>query len=284
MQQGLTPVYFFSHGSTMMLGEESASADFWKACGDEALQNKVKGIIMMGAHWDCKGHNTIEVAMNPNPGKSPIAYVDPRIYKEYKLVPDLETGQRCIDILQRAHIDAKPNPSFEWIHDTFLVLIRMFPQGMPPTVLLSLNARYDPHFHMRIGSILRPLRKEGYIFVGTGGAVHNLYRNKWGPMVKYRDNFAMTTPPEGWALEFRQAVEDVITKNSGPSLRRAMTRLLKHPEYRDAHGTDEHFMPALFVAGAAGDAEDEGVYGRLGAEDWELTNMCNSQFIIGCWA
>lgn len=31
----------------MMLGEQSESADYWKKCGDEALRNGVKGIIMM---------------------------------------------------------------------------------------------------------------------------------------------------------------------------------------------------------------------------------------------
>ena len=43
----ITPVHFFSHGSTMMLGEESESAEYWKNCGDEALSNGIKGVIMM---------------------------------------------------------------------------------------------------------------------------------------------------------------------------------------------------------------------------------------------
>ena len=43
----ITPVHFFSHGSTMMLGEESESATYWKKCGDEALANGIKGVIMM---------------------------------------------------------------------------------------------------------------------------------------------------------------------------------------------------------------------------------------------
>lgn len=43
----LTPVHFFSHGSTMMLGEESASATYWKQCGDEALANNVQHVVMM---------------------------------------------------------------------------------------------------------------------------------------------------------------------------------------------------------------------------------------------
>lgn len=92
-------------------------------------------------------------------------------------------------------------------------------------------------------------------------------------MLKYRDNFAQETPPEEWALEFRQAVQDVITRNSGPALRRGITRLMKHPQYRDAHATDDHFMSAMFVAGAVGDVDDAGSYGSLHAEDWELVSV-----------
>jgi hypothetical protein len=58
---------------------------------------------------------------------------------------------------------------------------------------------------------------------------------------------------------------------------------MKHPRFRDAHATDDHFMAALFVAGAAGDEEDADAEGVLGAESWELTNMCNSQFTFGKW-
>lgn len=43
----LTPVHIFSHGSTMMLGEESHSAEYWKKCGDEALAHGIKGIVIM---------------------------------------------------------------------------------------------------------------------------------------------------------------------------------------------------------------------------------------------
>lgn len=51
--EGLTPVHFFSHGSTMMLGEESESADYWKKCGDEALAHGIKGVIVMVSY--CSG-------------------------------------------------------------------------------------------------------------------------------------------------------------------------------------------------------------------------------------
>ncbi|KAF2192017.1 catalytic LigB subunit of aromatic ring-opening dioxygenase [Zopfia rhizophila CBS 207.26] len=281
---GLAPVHFFSHGSTMMLGEESRSADYWKKCGDEALASRIRGVIMMGAHWDARGPNRVDVSMNPSPAKSPVAYVHPSKYKEYKLNPDLSTGKRCLSLLNASGINAQPNEKFDWIHDTYLILIRMFPNKCPPTTIISMNSRFDPHFHLKVGSILRPLRAENFLLIGTGGAVHNLYRNRWGPMLQYSDNFAQPTPPEAPMLEFRQSVEDVFMRNGGgPKLRRAVTRLMKHPMFRDAHGTDDHFMAALFVAGVCGDDDDEGMEVVLGAEDWELTNMCNSQFTLGHW-
>lgn len=184
----------------MMLGEESTSASYWKAAGDDALSHNIKGVIMMGAHWDATG-SKIQVAMNPKPNKSPVAYVHPSKYADYALNPDLTTGQRCIDVLREKGFDAEANEKFDWIHDTYLVLIRMFPGGCPPTTIISMNARFDPHYHVKVGAALRVLREENYLLVGSGGAVHNLYRNVWGPMLKYRDNFAQETPPDSWALE-----------------------------------------------------------------------------------
>ncbi|KAL3475983.1 Extradiol ring-cleavage dioxygenase, class III enzyme, subunit B [Aspergillus californicus] len=210
------PVYFFSHGSTMMLGEESSLAKYWKQYGDKALKNRIKGIVIMV----CTLRNKPDV-------KSPVAYVHPSKYVDYKLNTDLETPERCIKLLVDAGFNTSGNDTFEWIHDVYLILIRMFPKKCPPTTLISLNARYDPHYHMKVGSTVRELRNEGYLIIGTGGAVHNLYRN-------------------------RQAVY-VITTTSGPQFRRAITRFMKYPKYRDAHATNDYFMSAMFVAGVAGE-------------------------------
>lgn len=47
--------------------------------------------------------------------------------------------------------------------------------------------------------------------------------------------------------------------------------------------SDDHFMSALFCAGAAGAKEDEGTTNIMKAECWELVNMCNTQFQLGEW-
>lgn len=61
-------------------------------------------------------------------------------------------------------------------------------------------------------------------------------------MLNCGDNLAQPTPPKPWALDFCQAVEDVICNNTGPQLRRAVTCLVKHPRFRydgrSFHGSD----------------------------------------------
>lgn len=46
-QEALSPVHLFSHGSTMMLGEDSASARYWERCGEEALAHGIEHVVMM---------------------------------------------------------------------------------------------------------------------------------------------------------------------------------------------------------------------------------------------
>ncbi len=122
----------------MMLGEDSESAAYWKKCGDEALANGIKGVVIMvnispsfyvssdipqGAHWDCL-KDEIQVATNPNPSKSPGAYVHPSKYVYYNLNTDIPTSNRCISMLRDGDFNCNGNPTFDWIHDTYLVFIR----------------------------------------------------------------------------------------------------------------------------------------------------------------
>jgi aromatic ring-opening dioxygenase catalytic subunit (LigB family) len=111
---------------------------------------------------------------------------------------------------------------------------------------------------------------------------HNLYWNKWSNIVFYKDNFAQQEPAAEFAVDFRNVAHDALTMNTGPALRGAAMRLMRHPQYRDAHATDDHFAPVLFVAGAAGNEADKGP-NTAPAEVWELINMCNTQFQFGSW-
>ncbi|KWU43411.1 LigB subunit of an aromatic-ring-opening dioxygenase LigAB [Rhodotorula sp. JG-1b] len=281
-----TPVILCSHGSTMMLGEDSTAGRYWEEVGKEALKRGVKGVVFMGAHWEVGGAG-VEIASNPGKDavvKQPVAWVTPDKYVDYEINSSPELAERVQGLLTDAGIEAKLKPDLEWIHDTFLVLNWMFPKSSPPVTVISTNSYYDPHLHVAIGAAVRPLRFEDILVIGTGGAVHNLYRNAWSNIILYRDNFAQTNPPQQWALDFRNEALDAFTKNTGPALRRAAMRLMRHPLFRDAHGTDDHYAPCLFVAGAAGDEDDVGTKNTSPAEVWELEQMCNTQFQFGEWA
>jgi len=72
-KQAPLPCFFFSHGSTSMLGERSAPAAYWEQVGRQALAEGVERIVMMGAHWESLD-DQIMVSANPKPEKQPVAW------------------------------------------------------------------------------------------------------------------------------------------------------------------------------------------------------------------
>ncbi|PWY90706.1 LigB subunit of an aromatic-ring-opening dioxygenase LigAB [Aspergillus heteromorphus CBS 117.55] len=333
---GLTPVHFFSHGSPMMLCQTTASSEYWRKCGEEALAQKVKGIVMMSSHWTTSTPS-IHISTNPSPNLIPIPFLPRDTYTSLpsQIPTDLPTAHRIIALLSAANIPTTPDPTYNYQVDVYIPLLHMFPipTTIPPVTILSTPITpTSPHFHLLTGQALRLLRQENYLLLSTGGTVHNLYRNRWMSLLRYRDSLAQETPPEGWALEFRGAVEDVFTRNidftevydctnkknddddnagmwkSGTGRGRSaglagrVMRLMKHPRFREAHATDEHFLPVVWGAGAVGGffGDGDGIDGEgdrnrkdtekrerekavLGAETWELGNMANLQFTVGRW-
>ncbi|CUM67392.1 uncharacterized protein PRCAT00005086001 [Priceomyces carsonii] len=276
------PILFVSHGSTMMLGEESVVSKDWEEQGRNAERRDVKGIVILGAHWEKPGEDLVHVSIKEPPGMNPIAWVAKEKYENYQINGSKELGTRVGKILSEGGINVVLDDTDDWIHDSLIPLKWMFPKRCPPVTLISINTKYDPIFHARIGSLLARLRAENILLIGTGGAVHNLYRNYWPQIVQHRNNFAQETPPEQWALDFRDYFYDAIHRNPSTgkaTIREGILRLMHNPRFRDAHGTDDHYMSACFVAGASRFEE----IGYLTSEIWELQNMGNSQYIVGSW-
>ncbi|KAL2011035.1 hypothetical protein VTN00DRAFT_3753 [Thermoascus crustaceus] len=157
----------------------------------------------------------------------------------------------------------------------------MFPDGTPPATSISLNARYDPIFHVKVRQALRELRTGGILIIGSGSIVHNLFRANWIPFLLTGawNTLQPGYKPEKWALEFERAVRDTILSNSGPRLAGALVRLTDHPSYKIARWSNDHFYPLLVIAGVVSYEEDEGVYDRKMAETWDMGNVCSSQYL-----
>ena len=113
--------------------------------------------------------------------------------------------------------DVDEDPEFDLHDDILIPALWMFENKAPPSTVVSMNAKYDPAFHIRMGKALSELRQEGILIICTGGAVHNLYRNNW-PRLLFggMDNFQVGSQPARWATRFAQAVGDVVANNKVP--------------------------------------------------------------------
>jgi 4,5-DOPA dioxygenase extradiol len=70
----------------------------------------------------------------------------------------------------------------------------MYPMADVPVVQLSIQQSLDPVHHVQMGEAISPLRKEGILLIGSGGAIHPL-----GDPYASLGNGART---EDWAVEF----------------------------------------------------------------------------------
>ena len=127
-------------------------------------------------------------------------------------------------------------------HGTFIPLKLTFPEADVPTLQLSMLSSLDPAEHLRLGRALAPLRDEGVLIVGSGMSFHN--------MRGFRD-------PRGRGISetFDAWLREAVT--SAPAERdRRLAAWADAPAARGAHPREEHLLPLMVAAGAAG--EDRG--------------------------
>jgi aromatic ring-opening dioxygenase catalytic subunit (LigB family) len=108
-------------------------------------------------------------------------------------------------------------------------------------VQISLKAGLDPAEHLAIGRALAPLRDEGVFIIGSGMTYHNL--RAFGPHAA-----PVSEAFDAWLREtatLPRADRD-----------RGLTDWANAPSARLAHPREEHLLPLMVVAGAAG--EDRG--------------------------
>ncbi len=112
----------------------------------------------------------------------------------------------------------------------------MYPEADIPVIQISLNYNHPLQLHFAIGRELETLRDQGVLIVGSGNLVHNLMMLRMG-----RGSYP-------WASEFDRLVKDLIVKKEYSSL--VSLSSLRNASL--AHPTTEHYLPLLYVLGAAG--------------------------------
>lgn len=86
--------------------------------------------------------------------------------------PDLAT--RVAKLVHDAGLPCDVDRSRGLDHGAWVPLMHMFPKGEVPVVQLSIQSHLDPVKHTALGEAISPLRSEGVLVLGSGGAVHPL--------------------------------------------------------------------------------------------------------------
>ncbi|WP_130472768.1 DODA-type extradiol aromatic ring-opening family dioxygenase [Candidatus Magnetaquicoccus inordinatus] len=247
------PVWFLPHGAGPCFFMEWQPADAWLAMRTfmqqipHTLPQPPQAILCISAHW-------IENSFTLGSGAQPSLLYDyygfpPHTYQlSYPAAGAPWLAQRAAELLQQAAIPAQQNPSRGFDHGMFIPLKVIFPAAQIPVVQLSLQASMDPRLHLQAGRALAPLREQGVAIIGSGMSFHNMRGYGKPPFAPISDRF------DQWLC---------TTVEAHAELRAA--RLCDWQQAPEAHlchppGAEEHLIPLMLIAGAAGDDPGKQVF------------------------
>jgi aromatic ring-opening dioxygenase catalytic subunit (LigB family) len=207
-----------------------------------------KALLVISAHWE----EVIPTVMTSE--RPPMLYdyygFPPASYEITWPAPgDPALAARVQALLGAAGFETATNAKRGFDHGTFVPLKLTYPDADVPTVQLSLKHGLDPAEHLAMGRALAPLRDEGVFIVGSGMTFHNLRAFRDPRSVPIAETFDAWLR-ESATLEAKERDQRLIEWERAPAA-------------RQAHPREEHLLPLMVIAGAAG--EDRGTVAYNGA-------------------
>ncbi|PCI39232.1 MAG: dioxygenase [Rhodospirillaceae bacterium] len=243
------PTVFIPHGGGPCFFMDWNPPDTWdkQAAHLRGLPNAIgerpKAILVLSGHWE---EAIATVQTNPAPsllfdyGGFPAHTYE----LTYPALGNPDIAMRVVELLETANIPTNMDPMRGYDHGVFIPLKVAYPKADIPVIQLSLCSDLDPDFHIAMGKALRPLRDEGVLIMGSGNTYHNM-------SVLMR---AMHNNDRGKVAgqEFDAWLSDAVC-NTDPEVRnRMLSKWAGAPGALSAHPREEHLIPLLVVAGAAG--------------------------------
>eukprot|EP00192_Tetraselmis_astigmatica_P018690 CAMPEP_0117674080 /NCGR_PEP_ID=MMETSP0804-20121206/14835_1 /TAXON_ID=1074897 /ORGANISM="Tetraselmis astigmatica, Strain CCMP880" /LENGTH=257 /DNA_ID=CAMNT_0005482901 /DNA_START=391 /DNA_END=1160 /DNA_ORIENTATION=- len=242
--KGKMPTLFISHGGgPMPLMDDPGHKDMIKHLKGlpGTLPEEPKAVLVVSAHWEAE-----EVAVQASPKPSMLFdYYNfpPETYKYSYPAPGAPSlARRTVELLQAAGIPAREDTDRGFDHGTFVPLMLMYPKANIPVFQVSLSSAMDPEQHIQIGVALASLREEGVLILGSGMTYHNF---AFEPAV---------------ARIFDEYLSEAVVGTSEETRRHKLTSWSRAPGARKAHPREEHLMPLMVVAGAAGSELGERIF------------------------
>lgn len=195
-----------------------------------------RALLVISAHWE-ETRPTVTTSAAPPLLFDYYGFPAESYQLTWPAPGDAGLAARVRQLLGAAGFDSGEDAERGFDHGTFVPLKLAYPEARVPTVQLSLKRGLDPAEHLAFGRALLPLRDEGVFIIGSGMTYHNLraFGGQGRPAASAFD---------AWLRE---------TMALAPAERDArLARWTEAPLARSAHPREEHLLPLMVVAGAAG--------------------------------
>ncbi|GEN32558.1 dioxygenase [Aneurinibacillus danicus] len=253
----MMPSLFIAHGAPTLVLEDNGYTKML-----QELRTKLprpRAIVLFSAHWEAPVQTVSAVE------KYDMIYdfygFPEEMYKiVYPAKGEKALAEKVRTLLDTQEIASRADTERGMDHGAWVVLRLVYPQADIPVVVLSVNPNLSAAEQYRIGQALSPLRKDGVMFIGSGGTVHNLRRINW-----------RSTEAEEWAVKFDDWLGEKIGKWDTEALFAYETQA---PHAKEAVPRNEHFIPLLLAMGAA----DDGRNGTLLHREYQYGNLS-----LICW-
>jgi 4,5-DOPA dioxygenase extradiol len=254
------PSVFVSHGAPSLALDEDETAAFLRRLGAEL--GRPRAVLCVSAHWETDVV-TLSAAERPETIHDFGGFGEELHRVRYDAPGAPDVAARAAELLKGSGVEARLSPTRGLDHGAWVPLSLMYPQRDVPVTQLSVLRRGDGAAHFQIGRALAPLRREGVLILGSGGAVHNLSGLRGDKLT-----------PE-WAAGFDAWLERKIEAGSVEGL---LDYRNLAPHARLAHPTEEHLLPLFVALGAGGGDNPRGQSLHRG---WTHGSLSMNAYLFG---
>jgi aromatic ring-opening dioxygenase catalytic subunit (LigB family) len=204
----------------------------------DGLPERPKAILMISGHWE-EDRPTVSTAAKPGMLFDYYGFPEHTYQLNYPAPGAPHLAERVRGLLQAAQIDCGTDGERGFDHGVFVPQLIIDPKAEIPVVMLSMRHDLDPAAHLAIGRALAPLRDEGVLIVGSGNSYHNL-----------REFFGERGVAA--SLAFDDWLNETVTAPDPASRDAGLRQWASAPGGRACHPREDHLIPLMVAAGAAG--------------------------------